>query len=231
VIGVVGGIGAGKSLVSAGLEKRGAFLIDADRVGHALLEQRPCRDLVAERFGEAVLVAGEGSEGAPTVDRKALGRLVFSDEAAKRDLERILHPRMRKTFERAIYRTIRQGRHPAVVLDAAVLFEAGWDSLCDLVVFVDAPRAQRLARLESSRNWTSADLEAREAAQWPLARKQARANLVMTNTGTPEELDEAVGRLWLKRVGATKPVPEPGHEANQVKTRPQPDAGAPSPEH
>jgi dephospho-CoA kinase len=196
VIGLVGGIGAGKSRVAATLARQGAWVLDADAIGHALLDQPPARSEVVRRFGAEILAPASGPDQPRTVDRKALGTIVFGDPSARRDLEAILHPRMRRTFERAIARVARGGRHSAVVLDAAVLFEAHWDSLCDRVVFVDAPREQRLARLAASRDWSAEELAARESAQLPLAEKRARADLVLTNDASPESLDERTALLW-----------------------------------
>src|SRR5205823_3993938 len=110
VLGLIGGIGAGKSFVAAELAARGAFVVDADQVGHALLQQSPARDLIYARFGDDVL------DPAGLIDRGALGTIVFEHPSARADLEAILHPRMRKTFERAIDRAMRRGEAPAVVL-------------------------------------------------------------------------------------------------------------------
>lgn len=197
VIGLVGGIGAGKSVAAAALADLGLQVLDADAVGHALLAQRPARDLVVARFGPGVLRADEpGAEGSePEVDRKALGRIVFADPAARRDLEEILHPAMHATFRRAIDRAGRKGA-PGVVLDAAILYEAGWDRLCDAVLFVDAPREARLARLAESRGWSADDLDARERAQAPLDAKRTRAAAVLSNGDAPEALREAVAAWW-----------------------------------
>ena len=103
---------------------------------------------------------------------------------------------MRRTFERAIARTVRRGKARGVVLDAAVLLEAGWDSLCDRVIFIDAPREQRLARVAEGRGWTESTLEARERAQLPLDQKRQRADEVVLNDAGPEALEAAIGRLW-----------------------------------
>jgi dephospho-CoA kinase len=196
VIGVIGGIGSGKSLAASAFADLGAFLLDADAIGHVLLEQSPCRDRVLERFGEDVLAPfGETGVRRP-IDRRALGRLVFSRPGALRDLEAILHPAMRKTFERAIARESRRGRVPAIVLDAAILYEAGWDTLCDSVVFVDARPETRLARLEASRGWTPDVLAAREKVQGPLEEKRRQADHVLDNDGSPEELIDAARALW-----------------------------------
>lgn len=191
VIGLVGGIGAGKSTVAEEFSRRGWHVLDADKVGHALLDQRPTHRQVLERFGPSVL----DSEDNDRIDRKALGQVVFADTEARRALERILHPRMRSTFEKAIERVIRRHGARGVVLDAAVLFEAGWDELCDMVVFVDAPRAVRVERLQRSRGWTGETLEAREKAQLSPRTKRSRSDLVVDNAGDRETLGLEVDRL------------------------------------
>lgn len=229
VLGLIGPIGAGKSWVAAELAAQGAQVLDADAVGHALLEQRPARDLVVDRFGPAILDRSaptgteEGSTSAPPrIDRRALGGLVFNDPAALRGLEAILHPRMRRTFERAIARAQRGERVRAVVLDAAILLEAGWNDLCDLVVFVDAPRDQRLARVVEQRGWSAEQLEARERAQWSADRKRERADVVLTNDqdSDPNPLRAEIdARLWAR-------VAQGPQTANSL---PRPDRESPPP--
>lgn len=209
MIGVVGGIGSGKSAVSGFLEALGAFVIDADKVGHALLDQPPVLEPLVERFGRVILNpnsnSDESSEGPASVDRKALGSIVFSDPKALKALELILHPRMRQTFSKAIARTIRRGEAKAVVLDAAILHEAGWASLCDRVLFVEAPAEVRLERLRESRGWSEETLNRREASQWPLDRKRNEAEWVIQNATDLEALKSAVGGIWTK-VLASAPI-------------------------
>ncbi len=140
VIGLIGGIGGGKSAVARLLADRGSAVIDADAVGHALLEDPAIRARIEERFGAGVLEASPAADGAvPRVSRRALAGIVFADASALRDLEAILHPAMRDHFLRSITRLVRDGGRPCVVLDAAVLLEVGWDDLCDRIIFVDAP--------------------------------------------------------------------------------------------
>jgi dephospho-CoA kinase len=196
VIGLIGGIGAGKSLAAAEFAKLGAFLLDADKIGHVLLEQNPCRDRVLQRFGEEILEPFGDFGVRRAIDRRALGAIVFSRPEALRDLEAILHPIMRRTFEKAIARESRKGNVPAVVLDAAILYETGWDTLCDSVVFVDANPEVRLARLEATRGWTAEGLAAREKVQGPLEEKRRQADHLLTNDGTPEEFQAAIEILW-----------------------------------
>src|SRR4051812_48219771 len=182
VIGLIGGIGAGKSRVAELLKGRGACVIDADAVGHEVLEVPEVRDLVVARFGTRVVrPAPRPGEERGRVDRRLLGSIVFADPEALRDLERIVHPRMCLEFERRIARESARGAVPLIVLDAAILMETGWDRVCDLVVFVDAPLPVRLDRVSRARGWTGEDLRSREAAQWPVDRKRDDADLVLRN--------------------------------------------------
>lgn len=192
VLGLVGGIGAGKSSLAAQFAERGALVLDADAIGHVLLDQTPSRQEAVTRFGEEILDPADPSK----INRKALASIVFESAESLRALERILHPRMRKTFEKAIARAARQRNYKAVVLDAAVLFEAGWNDLCDLVAFVDAPRDVRLERLQKSRGWTDAQLSERESAQLPLDLKRRRSDRVVANHGEPEHLAHELDELW-----------------------------------
>jgi dephospho-CoA kinase len=196
VIGLIGGIGSGKSAVAAILEARGAAVIDADGVGHELLTDPEIRDAIVARLGDAVLdrrVAGVSS--APSIDRSTLGAIVFADPERRRDLEAILHPQMRDRFGREIARLTRLGAARVIVLDAAILLEAGWNDLCDRVVFVDAPRSMRRQRVAKQRGWSSAALESREAAQWPCEIKRSRADIVLVNDSGMDSLNREVGRL------------------------------------
>jgi dephospho-CoA kinase len=209
VIGLIGGIGAGKSVAARMLADRGAVVIDADAVGHELLEDPSIRARIVGRFGAGVLVAqpsGDSPGPGPRISRRALGAVVFADASALRDLEAILHPAMRERFRRVIERTAREGRAACVVLDAAVLLEAGWDDLCDRVVFVDAPRADRLRRVKEGRGWSEPTLEARERSQWTGDRKRRRADWIVTNDGGPDRLGLEVDRI-LDRLQGPEPPP------------------------
>ncbi len=200
VAGLTGGIGSGKSRVAAALRARGAVVIDADAVGHEVLEQPEVRRQVVDRFGPQVVHSPDGS-----IDRRALGCIVFADPSALRDLEAIVHPVMRRRFEEIIAREIREGAAPLVVLDAAILLEAGWDSLCDLIVFVDASLPIRLDRVARSRGWTAELLQAREAAQWSCERKRARAHVRFRNEASLEDLDRNVDSLFNILTGSSSP--------------------------
>jgi dephospho-CoA kinase len=196
VVGLVGGIGSGKSAAASILAGLGAFVLDADAIGHTLLEQSPARDRVLERFGENILGPYTEEGVRRPIDRRALGAIVFSNPGSLRDLEAILHPLMRRTFERAIGRESRRQRAPLIVLDAAILYEAGWDTLCDAVVFVDAPTEIRLARLEAARGWSAEGLAAREKSQGPVEEKRRQADHLLFNAGTLDQLQAETKKLW-----------------------------------
>jgi dephospho-CoA kinase len=181
VIGLVGSIGAGKTVVAALLAARGGVVVDGDKLGHAALERPSVKAKLVARWGGRILKS-DGS-----INRRAVGGIVFADPAERKVLESVVFPVIGAL---ATERVATASVDPAarfIVLDAAVMFEAGWAGACDKVLFVDAPRPTRLARV-ASRGWTAADLTAREAAQMPAAEKKARADAVIENTGTPTEL-------------------------------------------
>jgi dephospho-CoA kinase len=171
VVGLAGGVGSGKSTVAAFFRKWGARVIDADAVGHRVLERPDVRARLAVLWGPGVLRNGR-------VDRAALARAVFRSRADVERLNRLVHP----VILREMRRRIREARG-WVVLDAALLFEAGADSLCDRVVFVRAPRSLR-ARRTAARGWTKEELRRRERFQWPPSYKEKKAHYVIDNTGS-----------------------------------------------
>jgi dephospho-CoA kinase len=196
VIGLTGGIGSGKSQVATLLRARGAHVIDADAVGHEVLDRPEVRRQVLSRFGSRVLDSSSatGVLDGGLIDRKALASIVFADQDALHALEAILHPRMLREFKASIDRLAKKGQVPAIVLDAAILLEAGWDALCSLVVFVEAPLPLRQERVARARGWTAEDLRVREAVQWSCARKRKRADVVLPNDADLENLERAVDR-------------------------------------
>jgi dephospho-CoA kinase len=198
VIGLTGGVASGKTAVADLLAERGFAVIDADSVGHQVLLEPAVQRKLVERFGPGVL-AGEGlaAAGGPRIDRKALGAIVFADPDARRALEAIVHPLMRARFLEAIERE--RGAARPVVLDAAILLEAGWDDLCDFVVFVESPLSERMRRAGADRGWAAETFNSREAAQWPCEEKRRRAGFVIENSAgllsLPREVDRLVASL------------------------------------
>jgi dephospho-CoA kinase len=213
VLGLTGGIASGKSTVSAQLAQLGAQVIDADRIGHEiLLPQGEAYAAVVAAFGKEI-VAPDG-----TIDRRALGAKVFSDPRLLARLNGISHPVMaRRMAERiaALRATARDGLPPAIVLDAAILFEAGWDRLCDVVWTVEAPAAVAIARLMARNGLSAAQARSRLDAQMPNAARAARARCLIPNAGTVAELAARVDALWRELIagvaapGDARPHPQP----------------------
>ncbi|MGK5442536.1 dephospho-CoA kinase [Micromonospora sp. URMC 105] len=192
MVGLTGGIGSGKSAVSAWLAERGAVIIDADRVAREVVAPgtEGLADIVAT-FGDRVLDAG----GA--LDRAALGAVVFADETARRRLEAITHPRVRaRTAELAAAAP----PDAVVVNDVPLLVEVGLAPTYHLVVVVQTAVTTRLERLERDRGMPRAEAERRIAAQADDARRRAAADVVLTNDGSLDELHAAVDALWRDRL-------------------------------
>ena len=195
VIGLVGGIGSGKSAVRVMLADLGAAVIDADRVGHEVyLPGTPGFDAVVAAFGPGIVDA-EGR-----IDRPRLGAIVFSDPAKLVQLNAIVHPLIRAEIARRTEEQRTIGTAPAVVVEAAVLLEAGWRDLVDEVWLVASDRAQVLHRLVESRGLSGAEIEARLARQMNDEERRAASTVVIENRGTLEELRSTIERLWRQRI-------------------------------
>lgn len=196
-IGLVGGVASGKSLAAKLLIDLGAIHLDADRTGHDVLaEDADVRDAVVNRWGDGILAADK------SVDRTAIARRVFAQNEAgaadRKFLEELLHPRIGLRLDQKRNEAAAAGK-PAVVLDAPLLLEAGWGSMCDVVLMIDAPRNLRLSRAKT-RGWNEAEFNRREAAQWPVDEKRRHADVVISNRGSADELRTAIADFWAKHI-------------------------------
>lgn len=197
VVGLLGGIASGKTLVARQLAEMGACVLDADRAGHEVLEQPDVKRAAAERWGSTIL----GPDG--RIDRRRLAEIVFAPTAegvAERAfLQQLTHPRIARRLVEEAKRRAREGFRVAV-LDAPLLLEAGWDKLCDILVFVEAPRPLRLARVQA-RGWSTQEFADRESVQASLDVKRLRAAWVIDNSGSPDQTREQLVRLWNRLAG------------------------------
>ena len=201
VIGVVGGIGSGKSAVANWVADHSrVVVIDADRLGHEALKAGHVRDALRLRFGSSIF------DDQGVIIRSELAKQVFGNDAAhllaRGDLERIVHPEIGRQIAESIALAAGSGSE-AVLLDAAVLLEAGWRNLCDLIVYIETPDSVRLQRVREKRGWTEEELRRREASQWSLPDKRREADLIVVND---QNLDAAGKRLLeaLKQRGFVK---------------------------
>jgi dephospho-CoA kinase len=192
VIGLVGGIGSGKSLVAAAFARCGGRVISGDVLGHEALRQPDIKQRIVEHWGSRVL------DRQGDIDRPSLGAIVFGDPEERRKLEAIVHPYIKRRLAEEFAAAQNEPKVAAIVVDAAIMLEAGWSGACDRIVFVDAPREVRLQRLAQQRGWTEKDVKAREEAQMPLVEKRARSDAVIDNSGAAERVQEQVEQLLLE---------------------------------
>jgi dephospho-CoA kinase len=188
MIGLTGGIGAGKSAVAARLAALGAVIIDSDKLAREAVEKgSPGLARVVEAFGPSIL----DPDGA--LDRAALARRVFNDDDARKRLEGIIHPYVRQRSAEIV-----AAAPPGTVFvnDVPLLVEAGMAALYDKVIVVLAAEATRLDRLVRLRGMPEDDARARIAAQATDEQRRAVADVVIVNDGRPEELDAAVEAAW-----------------------------------
>jgi len=191
-VGLTGGIGSGKSTVAELLRARGALVIDADRLAREVVEPgTPGLAAVVARFGEGVLRA-DGS-----LDRAALGRIVFADEGARRDLEAIVHPAVRS---RAAELSAQAGPGDVVVHMIPLLVETGQQDAFDLVVVVDVDPDTQLGRIRDRDGLDAAQATARVRAQASRAERLAAADVVVDNSGSLADLAAQVAVLWRDHV-------------------------------
>ena len=195
VLGVLGGVGSGKSTVARLLAGPDGRVLSADALAHEVLRSPEVAALVRERFGPEVL----GADGLP--DRGRLAERIFASEdaeAARRTLEGWIHPRVRARILEALDQA-RSARVPRVVLDVPLLLENevqhGLVPLCEALVFVDADAEVREGRAREKRGWSAGEVARRESAQLPLAVKRDRAEYVVQNNGSLEELEQAVAAV------------------------------------
>jgi dephospho-CoA kinase len=188
LIGLTGGIGSGKSTVSARLAEHGAVVIDADAIVHEL--QRPGEPVLAamiERFGPEIC------EPDGTLRRQAVADIVFNDTDALRDLGAIVHPAVHQEIERRIAEQLDGDR--VVILDVPLLVESGRDDMVGTIV-VDVDPEVAIARLVEHRSFSEADARARVARQASREERVAKADFLIDNAGTVADLEAQSDAAW-----------------------------------
>jgi dephospho-CoA kinase len=191
VVGLTGGIGSGKSTVAQLFAERGARVIDADKIGHEVYRHgTPGWEQVVAAFGREV-VAADGA-----IDRAVLGRKVFADPEARRTLNGIVHPLIGIEIVRQLEAARAASDETPVVIEAALLLDAGWRPLVDLVVVVVTPQARVIERIQRQRGLATADIEARMAAQIGDEQRRRLADIVIENGGDLADLRRAADAAW-----------------------------------
>ncbi len=189
IIGLTGGIGAGKSTVAGILRSLGVAIIDSDRVSHDQLRDPDVIRNLSDWWGKGVLTA-EGQ-----VDRRAVAGIVFDDSEELARLEGLLYPRIERRQRELIAEYGADADVVAIAMDTPKLYEAGLDAQCDVVVLVDADEAKRAERLVSTRGWSEEELRRREKLFQPLDIKRANADHIVENNSSAEELHSKVEQV------------------------------------
>lgn len=191
VVGILGGIGSGKSLVAEQLRQMGAEVFSADEAGHQALGDSAVMETLVGRWGDAVL----DSHG--HLERQAIAERVFHGPEADRErefLEGLTHPWIAREMSLFVDRLRQRADLQLAVIDAALLVEAGWDKACDKLLFVEVDDEIRWDRCRE-RGWSRQQWEAREASQLSIDEKRARASLVIENNSDPESLRSRLAML------------------------------------
>ena len=191
-IALTGGIACGKSTLAKFLAELGIRVLDADDVVHALeASGGEAVEPIRARFGDGVIARDGG------VDRKALADVVFADPSARRELEDLLFPRVRRILLAFASQSDATAIHISVI---PLLFESHWESDYDIIIAIASPERIQIERMMKTRGYTRAQAEARLAAQMPVAEKAARADFAVVNDSTPTHLKDEAQRLvsWLK---------------------------------
>jgi dephospho-CoA kinase len=197
IIGIAGGIGAGKSAVASIFAELGAAVVDADRINHEELDSPEVVSALRQWWGSGV-VRADGR-----ADRNAIRAIVRENHQELRRLEGLVHPRIARRSNAMIEAFLADPAVRAVVWDAPLLFEVGLAERCDSIVYVDADPSVRLDRLRRTRSWSGEDLQRMEDSQNPLDLKKERADHIVENNSDRESLRRQVERVFSQILSGT----------------------------
>ena len=190
VIGLTGGIGTGKTEVARFLRELGTVVIESDKIAHlSYLPGTEAYEAIVSVFGEEVL------DETGVVDRKSLGKIVFSDDGRRIELEKIVWPAARTWIEVRLTEEEKQ-KSRVVVIEVPKLYEAGWDQIVDVVWTVEAPEGEICRRLEQRSGFSQSETNARVAAQTTRAERVDRADRVIENNTTLDDLRNQITEIW-----------------------------------
>ena len=190
IIGLTGGIASGKSTISLILKELGAYIIDVDEVGRNVVQKgEKAYNEIVQYFGGQILMAnGE-------INRKALGRIVFSDEEKLKMLNSMTHPQIIAKVKEIIEQNKSNGSE-VIVVDAAILIEMGLNSVCDSVWLVTVDKKTQLQRLVERDRFSYNEAQNRINAQFSDEKKSQHSDVIIDNTKSLEELKEYIKQLW-----------------------------------
>jgi len=191
LVGLTGGVATGKSTVAKMFKQCGAVVIDADHLARDVVKPgKPAWRAIVTLFGKTVLNPDR------SLDRQALGSIVFRNRTKRRQLERIIHPRVAREQRRLVRRVAKRKPHTVVIYEVPLLFEAGVDRRVDTIIVVTADRETQIARLKKRNGLSRVEAIRRIRSQMPLAKKIQQADHVLNGTLPRPSLRKQVGQLF-----------------------------------
>ncbi|MEE9312272.1 MAG: dephospho-CoA kinase [Planctomycetota bacterium] len=195
IIALTGGVASGKSAVAQAFARLGAEIIDADHEGHEVLLEPETRDQLVENFGREIL------DDQNQINRAALGAVVFGKKHLIAKLNAITHPRIRIRTAAKLEVALQDDSVPAVILDVSLLLESGaYNDIFTVLLFIDSKESSRENRAQGSRGWPKGEVARRQAHQMSLETKRAKADVIVDNNGTLENLNRQVAAIWNKYI-------------------------------
>ncbi len=189
IIGIAGGIGSGKSTVARAFADLGCLVIDSDALTTTAYQDPKVQTQLRQWWGDSIILPNG------QINRPEIARYIFTDESQRKNLEQLLHPIVEALRRQIMAQAASNAQIKAYVWDTPLLFESGLNTQCDAIVFVDAPRPLRLARVAQNRGWTNAQLAQRENLQWPLDKKREISDYVIDNTADADLIRGQVAEL------------------------------------
>jgi len=191
LVGLTGGVATGKTTVARMFRRRGAVVIDADALAREMVSPgKPAWRAIKKTFGKAVLNRD------CTINRSALGGIIFANRSQRRRLEHIIHPRVAREQARLTKEALRRNPQAVVVYDVPLLFEAGIDKHVAKTIVVTADRATQVSRLQKRNGFTKGEAVRRIRSQLPLAWKRRRADYVLNGTASSKRLIKQVSAIF-----------------------------------
>jgi len=189
ILGLMGGIGAGKSAIAQCFDALGGATINSDRDAHAVLNLPEIQTQLAARWGAAVITP------TGTTNRHTIAQRVFQNATELAWLNSLIHPRVAALRTSAMATLAQSPAVRYIIWDTPLLLENQLHTQCDILIFIACPLAQRLARVQASRGWTVADLTSRQSQQDPLTTKEAAAHVIIDNSGTLAQTNAQITNL------------------------------------
>ena len=194
-VGLTGGLGSGKSTASKFFNSLGAFILDADNAAKKLIESsKKVKNELIKEFGTDIMDANSN------VDKKKLARIAFQDEDHQQRLNYVVHPHIHNAIDKSFNEILDQNNHELFIVDAALIYESGYDAHLDYVIVVTAQLKHRMERALNRNTLTREEVLKRIDFQWPEEDKTSLADFVIHNDGTEAELNDQIVELFKKLV-------------------------------